>query len=902
MRSGTDRVMLIIAILVVSGLGVTVASIFAGGESTAIGESTRLEEVESTTTGGARRAPGPGRRPEETPVATTEVVEKRPVLMAREGEGLIEGRVHDRDDQAIAEARVDLELYFEQGELNYGLLDEFTATVTTDEEGRFAVAVPLEGRYRIQVRHDLFAPSHRESLQAGDEVEIELGPAAGLVGHVRSSQGPAIAGARLRLRQEKGNWRLEATTDESGRFGLPGLPAGKVVVAIEAAEYMPLEDTVVELVAGEVLDRDFDLQPGRAIIGSVIDQDGVRVPGVQIRCGQITAVADDIGRFRISGLARSSHSVEFIAAGFLTYWQEVNLSGSRETAEIEVKLSRGGKVQGLVVDDTGKPVADAEVKVFNSWGGGEHMWDSGQTRFVTRSDAQGQFMIDGLAAERWSNFRARAAKEGFANGYSESFKITDMEKVPQLTIIIRPGGRISGQVRNEDGQALAGVKVMLNDNRVYEWNSSGNQRGNSTLSDAEGRYAFDRLSEGQYRVSAMARGHATVFKGNIAVVGAGHSEGNDLVLKKGGTVKGSVKTPEGQPIADAMIQLNSRSSWGTAKTDEKGEYLVNNVGEGPYWMSAAASGYSRERKNEVFPVAERIDFELRRDGYVWGRAVTGEAKEPVRQFRVELLKQDARGGSSNWHRVSQQHVNDPEGKFKIYAPDGSYRLAIIAQGFIRKEIDNVALSVDADPEERLVSLVSGGSVEGWVRDDEGRPVSWVQVYHRREGDEYFRSVGNTEADGYYYVDSLAAGSYEIAFERRGFMPLSIHPYINVYGGEIARLDHVLRDRTNLVFRDESDPSDNKAPRWMAIKVGRSDGRPLTLSNQRWTQEGAESRPSRLIGYNLSRGQTTGARELAPGDYEIEISAKGFVTRKEYVTLRAGDDVEFPVHLVREEKK
>ena len=902
MTSKADSLLLLIALIVVGGAALAGYFIFATNDAAFIEEQEGLLVQGESTTTGARRSAGPNRQPEveEQPVVEDAPTEKT-VSVAGPAEALLSGTVLGSDGEPLPEASIHCEMNFPVGKLNYGLVSEFEEELKTDEKGTFEIVVPAEAYFDLVVRHDLHAPVMKSSVPSGEKLTIEMQPSAGMWGHVHRHEGGTIVGATLHFRVQDSSWEATAKTDAAGRYGVAGLPPGKVLVSVEAPDCLGVEDRLVVLVAQKPHEEDFVLNGGRTIQGTIVDKNGTRIEGAEVKCNETTVVSDIAGRFRIGGLEQDEHDIEVIAGGFLTDSREVNLSGSREVAEIEVELSRGGRVYGTVLDEKSEPVPDAEVKVFESWGGDRYMWEMDETRFVTRTDANGRFEIDGLPTNNWSSHRARARKDGYADAFCKSFKIKDREKPQEILLVLRQGGGISGRVIDDTGSTLEGVKLTLEMNNVSEW-SSNSRNARHVLSDAEGRFKFDRLTAGSYRVSARARGHATAYKGNLKVEGAAETEGVELILKEGGAVRGSVKTQQGDPVAGARVRLNSMSSWGYGISDEEGNYVIENVGEGPYWMRCRAEGYSHERKNRVFPEDGKIDFELRLDGYVWGQVVASDTKTPIREFTIELKIQDSTGGRTRWRRKSSRYFSDVEGRFKIYAPNGTYRLVLNAQGYVEKEIDNVAIDVDAEPEEMTVEMTSGGAIEGWVRDENGEPISWCEVFVRKEGEESFQTADPTEQDGYYYVDSLESGAYEVVFQRRGLIPLTTYERIYVVGGDIRRLDHQVRDQTLLVIRYADVAEDQKVPRYMRVIIRAADGSPVGMRRTGWGQRRGKAQPYTSLHRGIRPGHALQVRELPPGRYLLSVSANGFEGLEKTIDIGPDEEVLLPMLLEPKGKK
>src|SRR5262249_7066984 len=115
----------------------------------------------------------------------------------------------------------------------------------------------------------------------------------------------------------------------------------------------------------------------------------------------------------------------------------------------------------------------------------------------------------------------------------------------------------------------------------------------SALTDASGRFRFDRLpSEEGMMVTITAPGFAS-YRQVITGVRPGKTVFVDAALDPAGRLRGTVRDDAGQPIAgasvhalrsDQLIQglLGGGLAYDLARTDERGEYLLDHLAAGSY--------------------------------------------------------------------------------------------------------------------------------------------------------------------------------------------------------------------------------------------------------------------------------------------------------------------------------
>ena len=126
----------------------------------------------------------------------------------------------------------------------------------------------------------------------------------------------------------------------------------------------------------------------------------------------------------------------------------------------------------------------------------------------------------------------------------------------------------------------------------------------TAITDAEGRYVFEGVAAGPYRVSAFLEGYARfeapgrsfmALPGSavVAVTDGDVRRGVDLTLAPGGTITGRVTNADGKPVKDGImlagliddrgaISFNGSSQ---VRTNERGEYTIRNLSAGTYQVS-----------------------------------------------------------------------------------------------------------------------------------------------------------------------------------------------------------------------------------------------------------------------------------------------------------------------------
>lgn len=728
--------------------------------------------------------------------------------------GTVRGRVVDRGGIALNHATVTVVLHTPPGERNYALVSDYRETAKVDGEGKFSFAVPGGGVYRFTAEAEGFAPALKEGVRPGDDIELVADVGATL--EVRATDkigGKAVEGVLVVFRAPKFAVLRRAKTPADGVVKFVDLPAGVGTVTAEHDEFVPRLNVEQKLEVGENAVFALELDPGKSIKGQVLSADEQRpIEGAVVTVRKKTVATDAGGRFLVKGLAPEPHEIRTASEGFLANERSVNLAGSRAQAECEIFLDRGATVRGRVVNEQGESVVDAELKLFESWGGGEEtsMWEDWSLRHLKAKTGQdGSFKISGIAPQPWSQRTLRVRHPLYADAFERGIKLAKKDDEIFVAITLRAGGAISGRVTDDQNRPLAGARVELRARNTYEgYQETENELGEQTWketnltvagSDAEGAFAFANLSEGRYELRVEAKGWSTGYRGDLKLSKGGRLEGLQITLEKGEPLKGYVVDGEEKPLAGANVHVSTKNGNASAVSGADGTFQIDTIPKGPYDVSASAVGFASTNLRKQMPEGDRgLRIVIKKQGLIRGKVVDVATKKPVVGAWLELQKEEPRWGNSM--RTWAWAESDKQGEFKLQADNGTYQLRCGANGYVRHRKDDVDVSADKNDAEPLtIELKRGGAVEGFVRGPDGKPDSGTTVYWRKDDpNALFTYGGNSEADGYYFCGDLDAGSYEVVFQRPGY-PIELQRGVFVGGDRPAQVDVQFRTDARLVL-------------------------------------------------------------------------------------------------------
>lgn len=344
-----------------------------------------------------------------------------------------------------------------------GQLAEWPST-TTGKDGRFEVrdltadvhhALFVQQRGAATVVFDL--PAAELAGPSFDVGDVVLAPPALLLGRVVDEKGDGVPDVETTLNGT--NWdryRLLAEgeappasagfyleqrrtrTDDRGRFSFGDLPAGSFEVGVAPRQRQAPAPVHVTLAAGELKqDVVVSLKGGAEIAGRVVDSKGDAIPDVYVTIdatedgsvhlgsrtsadGRFEAKGIDPGNYRVS-VQVFAHDRSDERSALLPEVVEKVAAG---TVDLQIEMKRGVPIRGVVVDESGRPLAQSWV---NAQIGTE------SSRWYDGTDAEGRFSVmvpDGATV----NLRVHARLAG--NGMRDAGVVATGVKAGAVDVVL----------------------------------------------------------------------------------------------------------------------------------------------------------------------------------------------------------------------------------------------------------------------------------------------------------------------------------------------------------------------------------------------------------------------------------------------------------------------------------
>ncbi|MEX1025970.1 MAG: carboxypeptidase-like regulatory domain-containing protein [Planctomycetota bacterium] len=571
--------------------------------------------------------------------------------------------------------------------------------------------------------------------------------------------------------------------------------------------------------AGETDEAAEEPGGGTAIVGRVVDEAGRSVAGAGVRVvdslppgvfvslsrpAAPEASTDAEGAFRLTLERPGATRIEVGAAGFAPALVDgiAAAAGSDTALDDAVVLERSATVQGVVLDDTGAPLANALV----GWREGERdvFGSSSPRENALRTGPDGTFRLDRLPRRMLT---LRVTQASFLE-HEQLFDARRPVELPLVTISMARGSTIEGRLVGIPSDLAEHLVVVTRLQRLF---LGGELELRQARVDPEGFFRLEGLPEGSsWMVFArkLPEGHDPRRPGAEHALANDRERVSDVVPARAGreelvltweepavllfqVVDASTRKPIEMLTLKTRIGKATLSQGLTRFADGKvrlARLPAGRAGERQV-LEVDAPGYAAWSKRDLalvpgretdlgiiaLPPAPRLSITVLddRDG------------TPVKGARASLSRAAAAqpqgaGVKFQGPRTLGTGRTDAEGRCVFDGVDGStVDLSITADGFARAHIAGWALPGGVDSE-RTVRLVQGGAVRITALDREGRPLGGRTIEHRapgeratgdRQGVAAFGSTGAThvtDAEGHVLFEHSSPGEH--AFRVAGVDP------------------------------------------------------------------------------------------------------------------------------------
>lgn len=249
---------------------------------------------------------------------------------------------------------------------------------------------------------------------------------------------------------------------------------------------------------------------------------------------------------------RGEVSLVVAAAGYGERERGLDLRGARASDDPrneDFELgSAASRLHGEVLDDVGVPAGGVVVRIVAG--------ASGDRR--TRTDAMGQFKLDGVASGQYQvELLAVGRPPTKAELVSDSFTSLRLRAGASIDVLV---------LDHHTGRALAGVVVRARGTDGATENPRTDNNGQASLRG---------LLPGTYRLRVEAPGYVAAEQ-RVTVLEGTRAQAVRLELARGAKVAGTVRDGYGQRVAGARVWLGEAET----RTDSDGNFRMSDVPTG----------------------------------------------------------------------------------------------------------------------------------------------------------------------------------------------------------------------------------------------------------------------------------------------------------------------------------
>jgi protocatechuate 3,4-dioxygenase beta subunit len=442
--------------------------------------------------------------------------------------------------------------------------------------------------------------------------------------------------------------------------------------------------------------------------------------------------------------------------------------------ELEVELLRGAALRGTVRDETGTPVAGADVVAAESaiWG------FPGEELAETKSDAQGAFALEHVAPGKCLLL---AKKEGTLESEHQKLELRNEEQRDRLELVLGRGAVITGTVRQPDGSAAgdASVQVNFDPEAMVGMGAFNAARGGSSKakSGADGRFEATGLGKGPFVVSATLERAAADGGKEKWMAKAEHVKPDtrdlELTLAAPSVITGRVHDAAGAPVTKFHVSatMDSAAFFLPSETrvqdcdDPEGDFVLRDLEAGKWKVAASADGFGPMQPVEVaLPRADETPLELvlAPAASIAGRVLDPGGK-PASGARVTLHVPPAQRMQRMRGDVKAPEATSGEDGTFVLGGLGGGTVSIFAEraGFAASEPASVETLPGQKSEGVVLKLRKGAVVTGEVFDSAGKPAGGVRVVAQEAGN-FNTNMKSADGEGRFRFESLAPGSWTIS--------------------------------------------------------------------------------------------------------------------------------------------
>jgi len=573
-----------------------------------------------------------------------------------------------------------------------------------------------------------------------------------------------------------------ATTNDDGRYELKVAAGRRYALRAVSDFYAVARVAARRIAADETID--FHLVAGATVGGRVFDERGLAVSGARVLVvhpglPKAEAVTSSDGSFKLTVEPLGNPTLVVRASGFAPYFERIpRLPATR----LRVQLERGIDVKLRVVAEHNREIGLAGISVIVDMEAG---FASGTT------DGEGRLTLRDLPTRRDPTTGGDHVIV-WGEGYAAKVQTLSISFPPSGpldlgSITMGRGGSVRGRVLEQgSGRPVAGALVRswgglppaiaLAGSPTAVSRSDGSFLLEGVPLNATRLFATHEDHPGQKDLAALLAGKA--LPGGKPLFAQGERTATrDVVLPRGGIVRGTVSDADGNPAAGATVHVVSPDARAAAlvggasneaTTDDRGHFALSGVPDsGSVPLIGTHPTLGRSAKVMASP-GEPSSITLRAPISLSGEVVDKQQR-PVEGVRISAGPRVA---------VSGKH-----GAYTLKDLDaGTALVRFDHPGYLVVERPVPLVGGKANQRTKPVVLERGPGVAGTVVDENKEPIRDAMVTASLQGGAAGdgRPWGEAQSDeqGRFTIHGLAKGSYRLTSNLRGHFSDAVTVHTN----------------------------------------------------------------------------------------------------------------------------
>lgn len=585
----------------------------------------------------------------------------------------------------------------------------------------------------------------------------------------------------------EGTWAGSGRTDSNGNFTLSNLNVGNYKIGVDVSGTQFIEQfydnsdfiSAAKIILNDFVDIvgvDFVLSEGNFIRGKATDNFDEPVVGIVVDAFDAetgewinSGLSDGKGEYSITVPPGSYKiSVDTFGTSFLSeFYLETKSFDEALTVEVTDKinaeninfvLSSGGTIKGQVSDNSGSPIHNIVVDLFDA--------DSNKLLNSSVTDGQGNYSIS--AAPGRYNVAVEITGTIFKPILRENVVVKADFASPIIDFILSAASSIKGKITDKNGKLISNMFVKIT-------NSANSDLAYYDISDVNGEYSIHALPD-TYNLTVNTNGSnflpisKSVEVSTVDVV-------VDLILTHASSISGNITDSANNPVTGLTVNAfdaENETSILSGESDKDGNYSIfltpgkYKIGVNTLGTNFAPSFYNNTDwdRAKIINVSEEknvtnIDFTLSSDTFVAGKITNGT--NLLKEIPVNVFDFD----SGTW---INSVMSNEQGTYSVSVHGGIYKVGVSAleKGFEdefynNRDYDSADLVnvLPGIPESGIdFNLTPGVSISGQVTNGSS-PIKGIEINAIEIDTNTLINSGTSDSGGNYFIQGLPAGKYRL---------------------------------------------------------------------------------------------------------------------------------------------